>query len=112
MRGVFRGYHKGYKASGVYLEAYNTDGAIGDHVIIYNQRNYPIEGEIIGFNEDRCIIMPFSHIWGVRAGDRVWIKKEHVSTVCGIGLLGEVIDPFGRSLLSGAELKGEKGPYF
>ena len=110
MRGVFRVYHKVYKASGVYLEAYNTDGAIGDHVIIYNQRNYPIEGEIIGFNEDRCIIMPFSHIWGVRAGDRVWIKKEHVSTVCGIGLLGEVIDPFGRSLLSGVQLKGEKRP--
>lgn len=110
MRGVFRVYHKVYKASGVYLEAYNTEGAIGDHVIIYNQRNSPIEGEIIGFNEDRCIIMPFSHISGVKAGDRVWIKKEHVSTVCGTDLLGEVIDPFGRSLLSGAELRGEKRP--
>ena len=33
MRGIFRVYHKVYKASGVYLEAYNTDGAIGDHVM-------------------------------------------------------------------------------
>ena len=54
--------------------------------------------------------MPFSHISGVKAGDRVWIKKEHVSTVCGTDLLGEVIDPFGRSLLSGVQLKGEKRP--
>ncbi len=38
---------------------------MADHVVIYPQRNKPIEGEIIGFNEDRCIIMPFSLAYGV-----------------------------------------------
>ncbi|MFN3598511.1 MAG: FliI/YscN family ATPase [Aquificaceae bacterium] len=110
MKEAFRVYHKLYKASGVYLEAYNTGGAVGDHVLIYPQRNSPIEGEIIGFNEDRCIIMPFSHVHGVKAGDRVLIKKEHVSTVCGLELLGEVIDPFGRRLSDGVRPVGESKP--
>ncbi len=110
MKGVFRVYHKVSKASGVYLEAYNTEGAVGDHVVIYPQRNKPIEGEIIGFNEDRCIIMPFSLAYGVKAGDKVWIKREHVSTVVGEGLLGELLDPFGRRLVDGSVPKGEKKP--
>ncbi|MFN7064527.1 MAG: FliI/YscN family ATPase [Aquificaceae bacterium] len=110
MRGVFRVYYKVYKASGIYLEAYNTEGAIGDHVLVYPQRSTPIEGEIIGFNEDRCIIMPFSHIYGVKAGDKVLIRREHVSTVCGLGLLGEVLDPFGRRLSDGAKPLGENKP--
>lgn len=108
MKGAFRIYHKVYRASGVYLEAYNTDGAVGDHVIIYPQRNKPVEGEIIGFNEDRCIIMPFNQLSGVKAGDRVWIRKEHVSTVVGKKLLGELLDPFGRRLSDGSLLSGEK----
>ncbi len=110
MKGVFRVYHKVYKASGVYLEAYNTEGAVGDHVVIYPQRNKSIEGEIIGFNEDRCIIMPFSLAYGVKAGDKVWIKREHVSTVVGEDLLGELLDPFGRRLVDGSVLRGEKKP--
>ncbi|MCS6957348.1 MAG: FliI/YscN family ATPase [Aquificaceae bacterium] len=110
MRGIFKVYHKVYRASGVYLEAYNTEGAVGDHVVIYPHRKEPVEGEIIGFNEDRCIIMPFGDISGVRAGDKVWIKKEHLSTIVGPELLGEVIDPFGRRLSDGTWVYGEKRP--
>ncbi len=110
MKGVFRVYHKVYRASGVYLEAYNTEGAVGDHVIVYPQKNKPVEGEIIGFNEDRCIIMPFSQPSGIKAGDRVWIRKEHVSTVVGKNLLGELLDPFGRRLSDGSLPAGEKKP--
>ncbi|MEJ5338521.1 MAG: FliI/YscN family ATPase [Aquificaceae bacterium] len=110
MRGVSRIYHKVYRASGVYLEAYNTDGAVGDHVIIFPHRNRPVEGEIIGFNEDRCIIMPFSYPSGVKAGDKVWIKKEHISTLVGKNLLGELLDPFGRRLSDGSLPAGERKP--
>ena len=110
MRGVFRVYHKVYKASGIYIEAYNTEGAIGDHVLIFPKRSNPIEGEIIGFNEDRCIIMPFNLISGVKAGDKVLIKKEHISTVCGLELLGEVLDPLGRRIWDGTRPKGESMP--
>ncbi len=110
MKGVFRVYHKVYRASGVYLEAYNTEGAVGDHVIVYPQKNKPVEGEIIGFNEDRCIIMPFSQPSGIKAGDRVWIRKEHVSTVVGKNLLGELLDPFGRRLSDGSLPAEERKP--
>lgn len=107
---AFRVYHKVYRASAVYLEAYNTDGAVGDHVFIYPRSGKPIEGEIIGFNEDRCIIMPFGYLAGVKAGDRVWIKKEPVSTVVGAHLLGELLDPFGRRLEDGSLPAGAKKP--
>ncbi|RMH80420.1 MAG: FliI/YscN family ATPase [Acidobacteria bacterium] len=110
MKGIFKVYHRVYRASSVYVEAFNTDGAIGDHVFIYPQRGKPVDGEIIGFNGDRCIIMPYGPLSGVKTGDRVSIRKEHVSTLVGINLLGEVIDPFGRRLEDGSLPKGQKVP--
>ncbi len=110
MRGVYRIYSKVFKASGIYVEAYNHDGAVGDHVILYPSRGKPVEGEVIGFNEDRCIIMPFSFPAGIKAGDRVLIGKGHISTVVGEGLLGELIDPFGRRLKDGSVVRGIKAP--
>ncbi len=107
---AYRVYHKVLRASGIYVEAYNTYGAVGDHVVIYPERGASVEGEIIGFVEDRCIVMPFGPLTGVKAGDRVFIKREHVSTVVGENLLGEVLDPFGRRLKDGSYPQGEKLP--
>ena len=107
---AYRVYHKVLRVSGIYVEAYNTYGAVGDHVVIYPERGKPVDGEIIGFVEDRCIIMPLGPLSSVKAGDRVLIKREHLSTVVGTNLLGEVLDPLGRRLKDGSYPRGEKLP--
>jgi len=91
-------YGKVVKVSGIYLEAYNPGSATGDLVEICPSAGGSIHGEVIGFNEDRCIIMPYGRLSGIKPGDRVLIKSEHVSTLTGEVLLGKVVNPFGEPL--------------
>ncbi len=97
LRGV-RIYGKVVKVSGIYLEAYNPGSATGDLVEIYPSSGSKILGEVIGFNEDRCIVMPYGRLSGIKPGDRVLIRSEHVSTQTGEELLGKVVNPFGEPL--------------
>ena len=109
MKGIFRVYGKVLKVSGIYLEATVSEGAVGNHAIIKTDNN-SIDGEVIGFYENRCIIMPFGSLSGVKVGDRVWILREAVSTVVGEQALGHLLDPLGRRLSDGKLLSGEKRP--
>ena len=109
MKGIFRVYGKVLKVSGIYLEATVLEGAVGNHAIIKTDNN-SIDGEVIGFYENRCIIMPFGSLSGVKVGDRVWILREAVSTVVGEQTLGHLLDPLGRRLSDGKLLSGEKRP--
>jgi len=91
-------YGKVVKVSGIYLEAYNLSSATGDLVEIYPSSGAKIPGEVIGFNEDRCIIMPYGRLSGIKPGDRVLVRSEHVWTQTGEELLGKVVNPFGEPL--------------
>ncbi|WP_457601532.1 FliI/YscN family ATPase [Hydrogenivirga sp.] len=109
MKGV-RVYGKVVKVSGIYLEAYNPGSATGDLVEIFPSTGKNIYGEVIGFNEDRCIIMPYGRLSGIKPGDRVLIKSERVSTWTGRVLLGKVVNPFGEPLDGSPVFTTEKLP--
>ncbi len=102
LKGI-RVYGKVVKVSGIYLEAYNPGSATGDLVEILPSTGNRIYGEVIGFNEDRCIIMPYGVLSGIKPGDKVLIRSEQVSTAVGEELLGKVVNPFGETL-TGKEL--------
>ncbi len=91
-------YGKVVRVSGIYLEAYNPGSATGDLVEIYPSTGNRIYGEVIGFAEDRCIIMPYGRLSGIKPGDRVLIRSEYVYTLTGDELLGKVVNPFGDPL--------------
>ncbi len=109
MRGV-KVYGKVVKVSGIYLEAYNPGSATGDLVEIYPSTGRSIYGEVIGFNEDRCIVMPYGTLSGIKPGDRVLIRSEHVFTKTGRALLGKVVNPFGKPLSGKPLYTTEKAP--
>ena len=92
-------YGKILKATGIYIEAYDVgNAATGNIVEIYTSDDRRVLGEVIGFHEDKAIIMPYGHIYGVKSGDRVFFKNEKVSTYTGNKLLGKVANPFGIPL--------------
>ena len=60
-------------------------------------------GQVIGFNDQHTIVMPFGTTSGIRRGDPV-VSLEFTQTVrVGPSLLGRVIDPMGRPI-------DDKGP--
>ncbi len=109
LKGV-RVYGKVVKVSGIYLEAYNPGSATGDLVEIYPSTGERLYGEVIGFNEDRCIIMPYGRLSGIKPRDRVLIKSRKVSTQTGKALLGKIVNPFGEALDKSFVYSPEKVP--
>ena len=103
-------YGKVVRVSGIYLEAYNPGSATGDLVEIYPSTGKRIYGEVIGFTEDRCIVMPYGKLSGIKPGDRVLVRSESVSTFTGEELLGKVVNPFGEPLSGERIYTPEKVP--
>ncbi len=103
-------YGKVVKVSGIYLEAYNPGSATGDLVEIFPSSGRKLYGEVIGFNEDRCIVMPYGVLSGIRPGDKVLIRSERVSTAVGEQVLGKVVNPFGEPLTGDNFVPKKKKP--
>lgn len=54
--------------------------------------------EVVGFRENRALLMPLDSIRDIRMGDRVEFTKGLASIPVGEKLLGRVIDPLGRAM--------------
>ena len=83
------------KASGIFVEAILPFANVGNLVEIIKEGK-SIPGEVVGFHDNRVIIMPYGGIEGVKKGDKVLLKNQMVFTKVGEGFLGKVIDPFGN----------------
>ena len=54
--------------------------------------------EVVGFRENRALLMPLDSVQNIRMGDKVEFTKGLLSIPVGERLLGRVIDPLGRPL--------------
>jgi len=57
-----------------------------------------IEGEVVGFREDRTLLMPYGRMRGVAPGDTVECLSTRQTVPVGEQLLGRVLDGLGRSM--------------
>ncbi len=58
----------------------------------------PIFGEVLGFDQNQTIVMPFGTTGGVRRGDRAIAQQYHQRVRVGRSLLGRVLDGLGRPI--------------
>jgi FliI/YscN family ATPase len=65
-----------------------------------------VYGEVVGFSSGQAIVMLLSQATGIRAGDRVVCEQVDPTARVGPGLLGRVVDGFGRAIDS----RGAVGP--
>ncbi|MBW1783275.1 MAG: flagellar protein export ATPase FliI [Deltaproteobacteria bacterium] len=57
-----------------------------------------IEAEVVGFRENRVLLMPFGEIRGIAPGSRVVAKEQRAVIGVGDGYLGRVIDGLGNPI--------------
>ena len=55
-----------------------------------------IEGEVVGFQKDKVLLMPLGQISGIRPGSRVYPTGRPISVKVGPEMLGRVLDGLGR----------------
>jgi len=64
-----------------------------------------IRAQVIGFRNDRVLSMPLEETDGLQPGDRVIARRDDALLRVGPGLLGRVLDGFGRPLDEGPALR-------
>lgn len=87
------------KVAGLLIESSGPNVSSGDHVFIHDDASGKRHiAEVVGFNDDRIMLMPVDHLSSIRPGSRVTPCSEGFTIKVSPALLGRVIDGMGRPL--------------
>ncbi|HXS98680.1 MAG TPA: FliI/YscN family ATPase [Candidatus Limnocylindrales bacterium] len=92
---------------GLLIESRGPNVAIGDFCEVTTSSGRRIRTQVIGFRDGRVLAMPLEEIDGLQLGDAVAARSEDASVEVGRGLLGRVIDGFGRPMDAGPPIEVE-----
>jgi len=87
---------------GMTIEASGAKGGIGDMCIISDGGKKEIVAEIVGFKDDRILLMPYDEIKGIAVGNFVKNTKRKLGVPVGDFLKGRVINAIGKPIDDGA----------
>jgi len=94
------------KLVGILIESRGPASSIGELCEIYPTNiSKPISAQVVGFQGENILLMPFGDIGGIKAGSRVVSHQRLPMVKVGRELLGRVIDGLGNPL----DNKGEYG---
>ncbi|KAB8138737.1 flagellar protein export ATPase FliI [Gracilibacillus oryzae] len=105
----YKRYGKVERVVGLLIEARGPEARIGEVCYIHTKlQNQKITAEVIGFYEEKVLLMPYSAVSNIGSGCLVEATKKSLSIKVGRSLIGKVIDSTGE-LLDGSKLpKGLK----
>jgi FliI/YscN family ATPase len=83
---------------GLLVESSGPAAGVGELCRVRTSGNRSVPVEVVGFRDGRLLSVPLSETIGIRPGDRVISTGQTPSIPVGAGLLGRVIDGFGRPL--------------
>ncbi|MGA7416016.1 MAG: flagellum-specific ATP synthase FliI, partial [Bryobacteraceae bacterium] len=83
---------------GLLIESQGPAAAVGDFCEIHASSGRLVRVQVIGFRNGRVLSMPLEEIDGIQLGDRIVARREQAQVPVGMGLLGRVLDGFGRPI--------------
>ncbi len=93
------------KVAGLVIEAWGPGGSVGSICDIHpdgktplRSDEYGVRAEVVGFRENRILLMPLEEIRGIGPGSLVVARESRASVGVGQSLLGRVIDGLGNPI--------------
>lgn len=83
---------------GLVMESIGPSASVGELCEIILQSGERRPAEVVGFRDGRLLLMPIGEIHGISPGCPVYATGEPLRVSVGAGLLGRVVDGFGRPL--------------
>lgn len=83
---------------GLVVEAQVQGVFINEICRVEVDEDHYIECEVVGFKEERVLMMPFGSMAGIRPGSRIFATGNPLKVKVGMGLLGRVIDGLGNPM--------------
>src|SRR5436305_699549 len=90
---------------GLLIESRGPSAAIGDFCEVVTGGGRRIRTQVIGFRDGRVLSMPLEETDGLQLGDAVGARSEDARVEVGPGLLGRVIDGFGKPMDDGPSIE-------
>ena len=90
---------------GLLIESKGPAVAIGDFCEISTSSGRAVRVQVIGFRNGHVLSMPLEETGGLQLGDRIVARSKDARITCGPGLLGRVLDGFGRPIDNGGPLE-------
>ncbi len=93
------------KVVGLTIESIGPDANLNDLCLIVSQdKKHSIMAEVVGFRDNRILLMPYHNVEGIGVGSTVETTHEPLKVFVGDDLLGKTLDalgnPFDESLLN------------
>ncbi|MGE0645773.1 MAG: FliI/YscN family ATPase [Nitrospira sp.] len=87
------------QAVGIVVEGYGPMTTVGELCRITREvGDGPITAEVVGFREDRVLLMPLGQMQGIGPGSRITMTGHVANLAVGPGLLGRVLDGCGTPI--------------
>jgi flagellum-specific ATP synthase len=86
---------------GLLIESRGPSAAIGDFCEVAAAGGRHIRTQVIGFRNGRVLSMPLEEIDGLQLGDPIHARSQDSRVEVGQGMLGRVIDGFGKPMDEG-----------
>lgn len=98
---------------GLVIEGFCPETAVGTLCEINSQGDDPIPAEVVGFRDNKTLLMPLGELRGVGLGSLISVRREKASLGVGPALLGRVIDGLGAPIDDrGPIITGEEYPIY
>ena len=86
---------------GLVIEGQVQGVSIGELCKIYINDQHFLLAEVVGFKENRVLMMPYGRLVGIKPGSKIYATGSPVSVKVGPKLLGRVLDGLGNPLYGG-----------
>jgi flagellum-specific ATP synthase len=95
----FRHLGRVNKIIGLTIEVEGLDASVGEicHILLEDGVP-PVLGEVVGFRENKILLMPLGELRGIGPGCLVYATKGFFKVPMGEGLLGMILDGLGRPI--------------
>jgi flagellum-specific ATP synthase len=84
--------------TGLVIEATAHAGTVGDACEIRMENHKPVKAEIVGFRDNKVLLMPLGETIGVSPGSKVVLNSQPLRVPVGNQLLGRVLDGLGKPI--------------
>jgi len=108
----YRVYGRIVEITGLTIKATGLDVSIGEACRIYSDNAPPVDAEVVGFKEDKVILMATGDVSGIRHGSRVLPEGKNISVRVGNEIIGRIVDAKGNPIDGKGPIKGEDYPVF
>ncbi|PAV30001.1 flagellar protein export ATPase FliI [Virgibacillus profundi] len=97
---TYKRYGKVLQVVGLMIESQGPEANIGEVCYIHTSSNNkaPILSEVVGFNNEKIILMPYSEVNEIGPGCLVESTGKPLSVKIGRGLIGKVVNSLGKNL--------------